>query len=183
MLRRRIGAGVTALLVVVLLAISDASPARAVDCSGSTTVPQNRAERRVALRATLCLVNRERAATGLSPVRSSRQLTRAARHHSFDMVARRYFDHDGPAGDTLATRVRGSGFMAKHPGATVQEALVWGSPASPEMLVQAMLASPPHREIMLNPRARRLGLGMTLGAPLDGVAGPSATLVLEFGDS
>jgi uncharacterized protein YkwD len=97
------------------------------------------------------------------------------------MVARKYFSHEGPGGDTLATRVRRTSYPATHPGVPVGEALAWGSPASPRMLMRALMHSPPHRRLLLDPHARDIGLGLVLGAPEAGVTGSSMTLSLVFG--
>jgi uncharacterized protein YkwD len=179
MVRRRCGAGVIALLFAALVlpvGVSDAQDA----CVGATTVPNDDAARHTATRAVLCLINRVRVANGLRRVRRSPMLGAAARAHSEDMVQRKYFGHAGPRGDTLDDRVRRSGYAAAHPRYAAGEALAWGSFSSPEILVRALLQSPEHRRILLDRRAREVGLGLTLGAPRDGVDGPSSTLVLDF---
>ena len=53
---------------------------------------------------TLRLLNATRAAHRLPPLRLDDDLARAARAHSADMVARRYFDHVSPSGLTPVQR-------------------------------------------------------------------------------
>jgi uncharacterized protein YkwD len=48
--------------------------------------------------------------------------------------------------------------------------------------MHALMQSPEHRRILLDPAARDIGLGLTLGAPANGAARPSATLTLVFGE-
>lgn len=180
MLRRRCGAAVIALLFAVLMLHVGVGDAQADACAGSSTVPNDDPGRKQAARAVLCLVNRARAAHALRTVRLSQLLGKAARSHSEDMVQRKYFAHAGPAGDTLADRIRSSGYAAEHPrGYAAGEALAWGSFSSPQVIVRALLESPAHRRILLDPHAREIGLGLTLGAPASDVAGPCWTLVLD----
>ncbi len=181
MVRRSFGASVIVLctgLCGILAAAAQAAPSA---CAGSSAVPVDRAGRVQAARAVVCLVNRSRAAHGLRALRVSGQLGRAARGHSRDMVRRGYFAHDSPAGDTLTSRVRRSGYAASHPGFDVGEALAWGQEASPAALVAALMRSAVHRHVLLAAGARRLGIGLALGAPTGGVAAPSSTLVLDVG--
>ena len=132
--------------------------------------------------AVLCLINSVRTTRGLQRLRLQRQLTKAARFHSRDMVGRKYFGHEGPAGDDLAMRLRRAGYFASHPRASASEALAWATDASAQMLVDALMGSPEHRGMLLNPNAREIGLGLSLGAPADDVDQTAATLVLDFGE-
>jgi uncharacterized protein YkwD len=182
MLRRSLGASVIALLFVVPVGGSGAEVAAADACARSTTVASDRGTRLQVRRAVMCLVNGLRADRGLRRLRAQRQLASAARFHSRDMVGHKYFDHHGSRGDDLATRLRHAGYFASHPTASASEALAWGTNASAQDLVDALMASPAHRSLLLDPSAREIGLGLTLGAPTNGVAGSAATLVLDFGE-
>lgn len=105
-------------------------------------------------------MNSVRAANGLPPLRIGRALTRAARAHSVDMVRRGYFDH-GP----FVQRLRRFGVRASYVG----ENLASGStPLSAAAIVQMWIASPPHRQNLLDRSFRRVGVG---------VAGRSTRLV------
>jgi uncharacterized protein YkwD len=180
-LRRRFGASVIALLLAVLLWDAGADVAGADACFGSATVASDDATRLEAKRAVLCLVNGIRSTRGLNRLRVQRQLAVAAVAHSRDMVVRKYFGHTGPAGDDLGSRLRRSGYFESHPRSAANEAIAWGTEASARVLVDALMASPDHRSMVLNPSARQIGLGMTLGAPANGVDDAAATLVLDFG--
>src|SRR5438067_1032411 len=78
--------------------------------------------------ATLCLLNAERAARGLAPLRLNPQLAQAALVHSRDMVARSYFAHDAPPtpASTFVDRIRAAGYLRTGAGWTIGENLAWG---------------------------------------------------------
>lgn len=179
--RRSFCASFIALIVGGCLSHADVSQAAAGGCAGSSAVPHDDAGRATAARSVLCLVNRQRANRGQRLLRYSGQLGGAARAHSADMVARGYFAHISPVGDTLAMRVQRSGYAAAHPRFDVGEALAWGRRASADVLLQALLGSASHRGVLLDPGGRDIGLGLTLGAPAGGVPGPSTTLVVVVG--
>jgi uncharacterized protein YkwD len=101
-------------------------------------------------------MNAVRAAHGMQPLQLDRELTRAARSHSADMLRRGYFAH-GPVGSRLqAFHVRGR---------RVGENLAWGSGsfASVDSIVRRWLGSPPHRANLLRPGFTRVGIGALTG--------------------
>lgn len=182
MLQRMLGAGVIALVLVVLVWDSGVGTAGADPCANVTTVPVDKATKKASKAAVLCLINAIRGNRGLQRLKIDRRLRRAARFHSRDMVGRKYFGHDGPAGDNLASRLRRVGYFARHPGGSASEALAWGTAASALQLVGALMNSPEHRGMIVNPAARVVGMGMSVGAPASDVNGPATTLVLDFGE-
>src|SRR4051794_30128975 len=96
--------------LVLLLGLATAGRAAAGEpCAGSHSVPTqaNLAQTR---HATLCLLNAERRRHGLRPLRANGKLAAAARFHSHDMTARRYFAHTSPSGDTVSSRIRQTGY-------------------------------------------------------------------------
>jgi uncharacterized protein YkwD len=155
------------------------SPCGAVDSPPSSSGPD------LAGRATLCLMNRERAARGLPPLASNGLLARAAAAHSQDMVARRYFEHAGPDGRTVQDRIRATGY-AGGGSASTGENIAWGagSKATPAAIVARWMASPPHRADILRPAFREVGIGIALGSPTDDARGDPAavaTYTTDFG--
>jgi uncharacterized protein YkwD len=106
------------------------------------------------------VMNSIRVSNGVPPLRIGRLLTRAARAHSIDMARRGYFDH-GP----FVQRLRRFGVRAPYLG----ENLASGSrPLSAAAIVQMWIASPPHRQNLLDRGFRLVGVG---------VAGRSTRLV------
>jgi uncharacterized protein YkwD len=132
--------------------------------------------------ATLHAVNAVRAAYGGPPLVLDRRLGRAARRHSREMVLRRYFAHESPDGARFSARIAATGWMPRHRRWYVGETLAWGwgTSAAPSMIVAAWLRSPSHRRVILDPRYRRVGIGIVRGTP---VAGGRAglTYTADFG--
>jgi uncharacterized protein YkwD len=169
---------VVAALTALLLTAAGAS---AQACAGANAMPgkHNAAKIRT---ATMCLLNRERAKAGMGRLSSNAKLRRAARSHSVDMVSRGYFDHSGPAGDTLLTRVDDVNYIKATASYFLAENIAWGSGslATPAQIVKAWMNSPGHRENILTARFKEAGIGIALGTPSDAsLAG--ATYTMDFG--
>ena len=101
-------------------------------------------------------MNAVRASSGVGPLRFGRALTRAARSHSVDMARRGYFDH-GP----FVQRLRRFGVHAPYIGENLASGT---SPLGPAAIVQMWIASPPHRQNLLDPAFRRIGVGVAGGS-------------------
>ena len=170
---------VLAMVSVAALGASAAPARAATDCEGADAVP-TAATTWQAMRSTICLVNVARAAEGLHPVRSALGLRLAAEEHSRDMVRRMYFKHDTPGGRTPIDRIVASGYSDGFIGVTVGEAIgagTWAG-ATPRTMVEAWLASPHHRRVMLYPRFREIGIGIE---PLRDPAYFGAAYTADFG--
>jgi uncharacterized protein YkwD len=114
--------------------------------------------------ATLCLVNRERLAHGEVALRPNARLALAAQHHSADMAAGDYFEHDGRHGDTPLSRMRASGYIfSSHIGYAVGENIAWATlwMATPKAIVAGWMASPGHRANILDATFRETGIGVS----------------------
>ncbi|MEA2219695.1 MAG: hypothetical protein QOJ35_2321 [Solirubrobacteraceae bacterium] len=153
------------------------------DCAAANVVPTDPLLRRAAADAVLCLVNAERGQHGLAPVTASPLLGRAAAFHSSDMVRRKYFSHVTPSGQDVRRRVARTGYLRGSRCPVLGETLAWGSDAfaSPSELVKGLMLSPMHRRIVLDRRFRDVGVGLALGAPMDGMGAQGSTLSLDFG--
>jgi uncharacterized protein YkwD len=174
----------TPLWAVSLLAAAAASssPAAAatLTCAHADSSPARLATT-TARRSLLCLINQVRTSRGLPPLRRERHLRRAATAHAGDMAARDYFDHDGPDG-TLVSRVRAAGYLRGAGRWRVGEAIAWGRghQGTPGALVRGLMASPPHRALLLAPDFRDVGIGLAHGAP-NGSSGNALVITLDFG--
>ena len=149
-----------------------ATPASAASpCSAATT----------ARTATVCLINAERSAHGLRALKLDAKLDRASRRHSQDMVAKSYFAHDSASGTRFSARIARTGWMNGRARWSVGENLAWGSgtQASPGSIVAAWMKSPGHRQNILSPRFRVIGIGIANGTPISATAG--ATYTTDFG--
>ena len=158
-----------------------AGDAAASSCSKANASPTAGSRAAVA-RTTLCLVNAERHNQELRPLRMSRPLSAAARHHSSDMVHKSYFSHTAPNGPSFVQRIRSSGYLRSAERWRVGENLGWGAGAesSPRAIVQAWMQSPPHRKAILTPAYREAGVGVVRGVPTSRTAG-GATYTMDFG--
>jgi uncharacterized protein YkwD len=117
--------------------------------------------------ATLCLINRERAAHGERALKSDPRLEQAAYDHSRDMVARDYFEHVSPGGQTPLQRIRASGFIPAGHGFAVSENVAWGTLwlATPAEIVRAWMESPGHRAVLLSRSYSYTGIGVAPAVP------------------
>jgi uncharacterized protein YkwD len=165
----------TALFVCVL----GDSPARAA-CASSSAAPAQLS--RVAARsAVFCLINEQRSAHGLATLTPNRSLGRAAEKHSRTMNAWNFFGHTGDG--TPVRRAHRAGYMRGASSWMLGETLAWGrgSRGTPDGVVAAMMASPIHRDVLLNPDFREIGVGVAMGTPLRERGGNTAIYTMDLG--
>jgi uncharacterized protein YkwD len=148
-------------------------------CSNTTLVPD--AGNLDLIRDALdCLHDQIRSQHRLGTLASNAALAAAAASHTDDMIARGYFEHDTPEGGTFDQRILSAGYARKGQGWSLGENLIWasGDLATPAALMKSWMDSEGHRENILNPRYRELGLAVRLGTPT-GTTG--VTVSAEFG--
>lgn len=181
---RRILTAVAAplLLAIALLGTPTASYAASPPCA-ATTVAAGQAPAATVERSVRCLVNAQRAAHGLAPLRPSRQLRIAAEAHGADMVSHRFFDHVSPVFGAITDRARRAGYLARARDWTLGEDIAWGEGplSTPDAIVTAWMNSSGHRAVILDRHFRDGAVGMAVGVPLDGGEIPGATFVLDVG--
>jgi uncharacterized protein YkwD len=129
-----------------------------------------------------CLLNEERAGAQRSPVSANSRLATAAKGHAVDMVARHYFAHTSLGGATFVDRIRRAGYLPSRGQWSAGEILAWASGplATPRGIVDAWMASPEHRRILMDPRFSDVGVGVAVGAP-EASADPALTVDADFG--
>jgi hypothetical protein len=149
-------------------------------CRGARVKPDAHNGANVA-RATICLINLERARHRLAALRANPALTRIALGQSADMVRGNYFADHSLGGRTPLERIA----PALRPAhvATTGQNIGWGSgaDATPEAIVRAWMNSPPHRRIMLAAAFREAGVGVAPSLPAvleQGTRGATYTLDL-----
>jgi uncharacterized protein YkwD len=81
-----------------------------------------------------------------------RRLIEVARQHALDMIARHYFAHETPDGGSPFDRLHDAGVEYSYAGENL------AMNVSPDAANSALLQSPPHRENMLEPHYRRVGI-------------------------
>jgi uncharacterized protein YkwD len=133
--------------------------------------------------AIACLINDERSSYGLPPVAPSSQLRDAAMSHSREMINLSYFEHTSPAGITFMDRIEATGYMRGTRSWSVGENLVWGTGplSTPQALVTAWMNSPPHRENLLRPSYREIGIAALPGTPVSNSDLTGVTVSSEYG--
>jgi uncharacterized protein YkwD len=129
-------------------------------------------------------LNSVRRSRGLRPLRLSHALSLAAKEHSLQMVQRGFFEHESPNGAPFWRRIerfygsRGFRFWE------VGENLAYGSPElGADETVRMWMNSPGHRENLLVPRWREVGLAAVHVGSAPGTFGGSAVTVItaDFG--
>jgi uncharacterized protein YkwD len=147
--------------IAAALAVSPAAPARAAaEASHAASAPVAVA---ASARSQACevrrIIARIRARHGLRALHAESHLRRAARGHSADMRRGGYFSHTSRDGRSAADRVRAAGYRR---AAAVGEIIAYGSGrlSRPRAIVRAWMRSPSHRDAILSPEFREIGVGV-----------------------
>lgn len=177
----------TTSIIAMALAVglTTTSPAAAASsCEGAGATPET-APAAVLQQATLCLLNEERSAAGLRPLKAHRKLEKAAVKYSQAMVKQQFFDHVSPDGSTLASRAKRVRYMKGARRWSLGENIAWGTGtrATPASIVDAWMHSPGHKANILDPTFKEIGIGIATGAPVATAASssPGATYTTDFG--
>ncbi|MBA8942196.1 CAP domain-containing protein [Streptomyces calvus] len=101
------------------------------------------------------LVNAERAKAGCSPVTVNATLTEAAQKHSEDMAASGSMSHTGSDGSSPGDRITRAGYD----WSTYGENVAYGY-STPEQVMAGWMASPGHRENIVNCAFKEIGVGL-----------------------
>jgi uncharacterized protein YkwD len=177
--RRRFSLPLIATTILASLTLS-ASTANAATCTAANVLPAL-ASVPTAKAATLCLINGERSAAGLSPLASEPTLESVATAYSQEMVRTRFFGHVSPTGQTFTDRL--APYANSASTSTLGENLAWGEGAlaTPASVVRNWMASPGHRENILGAGFTEIGVGIAGGSPVGSLPAVAATYTTEFG--
>lgn len=106
------------------------------------------------------LVNSTRREHGLAPLTLDERLRDVAREHSLDMRTNNYFAHVSPTEGSLIDRLNAAGLNYTHAGENL-------AAARPDagVIHSLLMNSAPHRENILNPTWRKMGIGVAAGLP------------------
>lgn len=103
------------------------------------------------------LTNAVRRRHSLAPLSVNAQLRRAAEDYATVLVQRDWFDHIGPDGSTVDGRVEAMGFQG---WSYLAENLAKGAgPGDPADVVAGWMNSAGHRDNILSPKLREIGVG------------------------
>ena len=152
--------------------------AEVISCDGQTvTLDGRKAE-------LLRLHNEARAEQGVGQLCVQEDLMAAAQGHADDMIERDFYAHETPEGLTPGDRITRAGY----PFATYGEnnnrvsGLDAGEPGRDELreAFEGWMESPGHRENLLNPDLREVGLGLSTGQYTPEI-GTTTMYVVDFG--
>jgi uncharacterized protein YkwD len=160
--------------------VGGAEAARAACPGASRRIRHTAKARAKARKQTLCLLNRERRARHLKPLRSQKRLFVASYRQSRAMVRKRFFSHVQPGGIGLLTRLVRTHYLPSRRW-LVGENIAFGAGAfdSPLKTVRAWMNSTGHRANILRPGFRQIGIGIYPGVPTNRRSG--ATYTTDFG--
>lgn len=119
----------------------------------------------------IALANEDRVQRGLQSLKSNAMLSAAALAKANNMFEVQYWDHFGPNGETPWQFISAAGYTYYYAG----ENLAKGFTTS-EGVHQAWMASPSHRENILSPNYKDIGVAILSGT----LNGKSVTLVVQM---
>jgi uncharacterized protein YkwD len=103
----------------------------------------------------LMLVNQRRAAHGLTTLTLNKSLTASAQSYAERMSSERFFSHTAPDGSTFRQRNEAAGYAG---WTWMGENIAYGQ-TSAQMVMDDWMNSAGHRENILSPKAKELGVG------------------------
>ena len=171
-----------AIVMLVLLVALGGAIVGAAQATASTPATTERLQTLDA--QILTRVNATRAARGLRPLVVSRDLESAAVAHSRALIQAGVFQHDSPDGTSFAQRLKRFYSPAGYANWTAGENLLYNTASiDAATAIQAWLDSPPHRENLLNPTWREIGIGSIHAAAAGGTFGgePTWVITMDFG--
>jgi uncharacterized protein YkwD len=164
--------------VAVFLAVLVVAPSATARTAGRTSALR-------ALQAgVLTDINAFRHSHGIRPLRLSGALTAAARQHSTEMALRGYFSHSSADGSSFDRRIARYYPVGHSRFWAVGENLLWSSPTvDAGGALQMWKDSPPHRQNLLNPAWREIGLSAVHVASAPGAYGGHEVTIMtaDFG--
>lgn len=130
------------------------------DIADSLSIESNTRDISVA-QEVLNIVNQERQRAGLSPLRLQSQLTAAAQAHSNDMARNNFISHTGYDGSSFVDRIKRTGYNFRSGAENVA-----AGQTSSQNVMQSWMNSPGHRNNILNPGYRDIGIANARGNKL-----------------
>lgn len=173
---------VLALALAACLAAAPGAEAKKHRCKHAGAEAGKVSHRKL-VRATLCLLNKQRHAHHMKRLKLSKRLGHAARGHSAEMARAHYFSHDSRSGASFLDRIRRAGYLKRARRWSVGENIAWGTGrlSTPRSIVRAWMHSPGHRANILERNFRHIGIGISFRAPVMAAAHAGATYTTDFG--
>jgi uncharacterized protein YkwD len=107
--------------------------------------------------------NAQRASSSLAGLTLDTRLVQVARQRAQDMAAKNYFSHTSPTGETAFTILDQIGYAYQLAGENIARNN-YPDAQSAQVAMTGFMNSPSHRENVLEPGFRRVGIGAAFGA-------------------
>jgi Cysteine-rich secretory protein family len=137
----------------------------------------------------VALINEERAAEGLSPLKIEAHLNSSAQSHSDWMGETGTFSHTGEGGSSATERIEGADFPLTGSRQTAEN-IAFISPTGEmdagevDRMHEGLMESAGHRANILDPNAAYVGVGLAEGTvTLDGIEREAVFLTQNFADT
>ena len=117
------------------------------------------------------LTNEKRAQAGLAPLAENSKLSEAARAKGNDMLAKGYWAHFAPDGTSPWSFFLSFGYKYRYAGENLARDF-----SSDHLAVEAWMASPTHKENILNANYKDIGIGVVEGS----LSGADTTIIVQF---
>lgn len=117
------------------------------------------------------LTNQKRTEAGLSPLTLNQTLASAAYTKGRDMIDRDYWAHVAPDGTQPWKFFTDFGYRYRYAGENLARDF-----SNPSSAVDAWMNSPTHKDNILNPKYKEIGVGVTEGD----LAGVDTTIIVQF---
>lgn len=117
------------------------------------------------------LTNQRRIAAGLSPLTLNGTLSNAALAKGNDMIVKDYWAHVAPDGTQPWKFFNDFGYKYRYAGENLARDF-----SNAQSAVDAWMNSPTHRDNILNPKYKEIGIGITEGD----LAGSDTTVIVQF---
>ncbi len=104
------------------------------------------------------VINKERLSYGLAPLALNQRLTKAAYDKAYNMFSKQYWAHFGPSGETPWQFILKAGYDYTYAGENLAKGF-----ADARDVVDAWMASPSHRENILDRNFKDVGIAVVKG--------------------
>lgn len=125
----------------------------------------------ISIQEVVNITNQKRAANGLAPLTLNSTLSSAAYTKGRDMIDRDYWAHVAPDGTQPWKFFSDFGYRYRYAGENLARDF-----SSASATVDAWMSSPTHKDNILNPKYKEIGIGVVEGD----LAGSDTTIVVQF---
>jgi hypothetical protein len=125
----------------------------------------------ITINEVISATNAERTAAGLSTLSYSEKLADAARRKADNMFSENYWAHNSPSGKTPWTWFKAAGYNYLYAGENLAKDF-----GSTDRMIAAWMASPTHRDNIVNAKYSEIGLAVVPGS----IEGKDTVLVVQL---